>query len=113
MEDPMPAELPIACSLSATELPVRQAQMAALGHDALTHASVDGTHAELRFAAGAGVRDRVEDVVVAEAGCCAFLSMRVSDAPDTVVLSIQAPEGAELVLRELVRSFSAEPHAAG
>jgi hypothetical protein len=87
--------------------------MAALGHDALTHASVDGTHAELRFAAGAGVRDRVEDVVVAEAGCCAFLSMRVSDAPDTVVLSIQAPGGAELVLRELVHAFSAEPQAAG
>jgi hypothetical protein len=112
MEDLMPSELPIACSLSATELPVRQAEMAALGQDALTHASVEGAHAELRFAAGAGVRERVQEIVVAEGGCCAFLTMHVSDAPDTVVLSIDAPDGAEPVLRELVDAFSAEPRAA-
>lgn len=45
----MPAEPPIACSLSATELPVRQAQMAELGRDALVEAHVGGTHAELRL----------------------------------------------------------------
>ena len=108
----MPAELPIACSLSATELPVRRAQMAALGRDALTHASVDGTHAELRFAAAPGVRARVVDIVVAEGRCCAFLTMRVTDAPETVVLSIDAPEGAELVLRELVDAFRGAPQPA-
>ena len=108
----MPSELPIACSLSAAELPVRQAQMAALGRDAMTHTRVDGTHAELRFAARTGVRDRVEEIVVAEGACCAFLTMRVSDAPDTVLLSIDAPDGAELVLRELVDAFRAEPQVA-
>jgi hypothetical protein len=108
----MASELPIACSLSATDLRVRQAQMAALGHDALTHTTVEGTHAELRFSAGAGVRARVQEIVVVEGGCCAFLTMRVSDALDTIVLSIDAPEGAELVLRELVDSFRAEPQAA-
>jgi hypothetical protein len=112
MEDPMPSELPIACSLSATELPVRQAQMAALGRDALVHTRVEGTHGELRFAAGAGVRDRVQEFAVAEGECCAFLTMRVSDGPDAVVLSIDAPEGAEPVLRELVDAFRAEPQAA-
>ena len=107
----MPSDLPIACSLSAAELPVRQAQMAALGRDALTRTSVGGRHAELGFAARAGVRDRVEEIVVAERECCPFLTMRVSDAPDAVVLSIDAPEEAELVLRELVEAFRAEARA--
>jgi hypothetical protein len=89
----MPAELPIACSLSATE--VRTAD----------------THAELRFAAGAGVRDRVDAIRAAESRCCAFLDMAVSDEPDTVVLTIDAPEGDELVLAELVDAFRGEPQA--
>jgi hypothetical protein len=63
----------------------------------------------LRFAAGAGVRERVASVVAAETSCCAFLTMRVSDEPGAVVLDIAAPDDAELVLRELVDSFRAEP----
>src|SRR4051794_16300562 len=102
----MPDELPIACSLSATELPVRQAQMAALGRDALVDASVDGAHAELRFAAGATVRARVEELAAAERDCCAFLTMRIDAEPDAVLLSIDAPADAELVLAELVAAFS-------
>jgi hypothetical protein len=106
----MPDELPIACSLSATELPVRQAQMAELGRDALVVARVAGTQAELRFAAGSGVRERVQSIVVAERECCAFLTMRVDDAPDEVRLTIDAPEDAEPVLAELVDAFRGEPH---
>jgi hypothetical protein len=105
----MPRELPIACSLSATELPQRLRAMAGLGRDALLDSRTDGTHATLRFAAGAGVRDRVDAIVDAESRCCAFLAMRVTDAPGTVVLSIDAPEGAEAVLAELVDAFAADP----
>jgi hypothetical protein len=108
----MPAELPIACSLSATELPARLAEMAALGDTALVDARQDATHAELRFAAGAGVHERVEAVVAAESQCCAFLTMRVSGEPDTVVLTIDAPQGAEVVLGELVDAFRGQLRAA-
>jgi hypothetical protein len=101
----MPAEPPIACSLSATELPVRQAQMAELGRDALVAANVASARAELHFAAGAGVRERVEGFVAAESQCCAFLTMRIDDAPDEVRLTIDAPEDAEPVLAELVGAF--------
>jgi hypothetical protein len=101
----MPYELPIACSLRATELPVRQAQMAALGRDALMDTSVDGAHAELRFAAGAAVRERVEEFAATERACCAFLTMRIDDEPNAVLLSIDAPADAELVLAELVAVF--------
>lgn len=104
----MSDELPIACSLNATELPVRLAEMAALGRDALIGTRTEPTRAELRFAAGADVRRRVEAIVAAESECCAFLTMRVDDEPDVVVLSIEAPEGAEVVLEEMVAAFRAE-----
>ena len=108
----MPTELPIACSLSATELPKRLAEMAELGRAALVDARTEPLQAQLRFAAGAGIRDRVDAVAVAESHCCAFLTMQVADEPDTVVLTITAPEGAEAVLGELVDAFRGQPQAA-
>jgi hypothetical protein len=62
----MPTELPIACSLGATELPARLAELAALGDEALLDARQDGNTAELRFAAGIGVRERLEAVIAAD-----------------------------------------------
>lgn len=103
----MPHALPIACSLDAAELSARLDAMAELGDDALLDSRVAGRRAELRFAARAGVRDRLDAIVAAEARCCAFLAMRVAEERDTVVLTIAAPEGAEPVLEELAGAFSA------
>jgi hypothetical protein len=108
----MPAELPIACALSANDLPERLAEIADLGHAALVGTRHDGAHAELRFAAAAGVRERVAAIVAAESHCCAFLAMRVTDEPDTVVLTIDAPQGAEPVLQELLDAFRGQAQAA-
>jgi hypothetical protein len=108
----MPTELPIACSLIATELPKRLADMADVGRAALLDVRHDGTHAELRFAAGDGVRDRVDAIRAAESQCCAFLDIAVTDEPDTVVLTIDAPEGADVVLTELVDAFRDNEQAA-
>jgi hypothetical protein len=108
----MPAELPIACSMSAAKLPARLAQIAALGRDALMDVRLSGTHATLRFTACDGVRERVTSLAAAESACCAFLAMQVSDELDGVVLSISAPEDAEPVLHELVDAFRGEPQAA-
>lgn len=105
----MPAELPIVCSLSATELPKRLAEMADLGRAALLDVRADGRCAQLRFAAGPGCRERVDAIVAAESECCAFLTMRVTDEPDAIVVTIDAPEGAELVIQELVESFRGRP----
>jgi hypothetical protein len=112
MEVPMSTVLPIACSLKATELPERLAEMAALGRAALVDSRTGLTRAELRFAAGAGVCERVEAIVAAESQCCAFLKMAVTQEPGTVVLTIDSPEGAELVLAELVDAFRGEPQVA-
>ena len=109
-EDPMPRDaLPIACSLSAGELPERMAQMAALGRDALIDTRIEGTRARLRFAAAPDVRERVDVIVAAESLCCAFLTMRVTNEAGAVVLNIDAPDGAELVLSEMVDPFTAAP----
>ena len=105
----MPSELPIACSLSAAELPERLAELAALGRAALVDTRTEPHHAQLRFAAGEGVRERVEAMVAAESSCCSFLTMSVSEEPDLVVLTIDAPEGAELVLDEMVAAFRNSP----
>jgi len=104
--------MPMTCSLSASDLNGRLAEAADLGRAALLDAKSDGTRAELRFALGAGVRERVDAIVAAESLCCAFLAMRVSDAPAAVVLTIDAPAGAELVLADIVDSFRGDPQAA-
>lgn len=108
----MSEELPIVCSLSATDLTSRVAQIAELGRDALLDSRYDGTRAELRFASTEGVRARVDAIVAAESQCCAFLTMRVADDADAVLLTIDAPEGAELVVQELVDAFRGEPQTA-
>jgi hypothetical protein len=53
------------------------------------------------------VRARVDVIVAAESECCAFLAMRVSDEPDAIVLTIQAPNDAAPVLAQLVDAFGA------
>jgi hypothetical protein len=108
----MPTELPIACSLRANELTGRLAQMADLGGRALLEAELAGRRATVRFAGGAGVREQLTRIVAAESECCAFLAMSVRDEPDVVVLVIEAPEGAEVVVRELVGAFRGEAQAA-
>ncbi len=102
----MPADLPIACSLSAAELPARLATMTALGRDALLDVRMCDAGARLRFARNAEVRGRVDAVVAAESRCCAFLAMTVTEDAGAIALEIEAPDGAEPVLRDLVDAFA-------
>lgn len=97
--------LPIACSLTASDMHRRLTEIGALGADALVESRRHGAHAELRFADGAGIRARVDAIVAAESRCCAFLRMQTSREPDTIVLTIDAPDDAEPVLAEFVDAF--------
>jgi len=106
----MPSELPIACSLSATELRERLADMSAIGKRSLLAADVNGSRAVLRFRPRAG--EQLAAIVAAEAECCAFLRMKLDDASDAVRLTIEAPAGAESVLHDLVAAFSSDEQAA-
>src|SRR4051794_27115068 len=103
----MPTDLPIACSLSAAELPARLAEMNALGRSALVGVERTDTTAVLRFRPGAQTSARLAAVVAAEARCCAFLDMALRETPDALALTISAPRDAAPVLDELVAAFAA------
>lgn len=70
----------------------------------LLAASVEGRRAELRFRRSA--RADVAAIVAAEAECCAFLAMDMRNEGDDLVLTVDAPEGAEAVVDGLVAAFS-------
>jgi hypothetical protein len=107
----MPTDLPMACTLTPAELPARVAEMADVGREALEAAEVRGGAAVLRFRASGDTRERLTAIVAAEARCCAFLAMNLSDEPGRIVLTVGAPAGAEPVLDGLVAAFrgDAEP----
>src|SRR5688500_18744435 len=96
-------ELPLACSLDAPALAERLAEMRAVGRESLIAADPGG---ELRFRASPGVRQRIERIVAAEAECCAFLRLTLSEHDGELRLAVSAPEGAEPVAAGLVEAFA-------
>ena len=104
----MSVELPIVCSLSAPDLSARLAEIAELGRDALVQSHITGTRAELRFAGSEEVRVRIDAIVAAESQCCTFLSMHIAEQGDVIVLTIDAPKGAGMVVQQLVDAFCAQ-----
>src|SRR5256885_4460988 len=108
----MPTELPIACSLSSAELPARLAEMNDLGRSALLDVERTKTTAVLRFRHGGETSKRLAAIVAAEARCCAFLDMTLSESGDVLSLAISTPPGGAPVLDELVAAFAATPASA-
>src|SRR2546426_11576433 len=98
----MPSDLPIACTLTADEMPNRLAEMAELGRVALLSVQRHDARAILRFQPSSNSRARLERLVVAEGECCPFLDLDVRDEPDALWLTIAAPSGGETVLHQLV-----------
>jgi hypothetical protein len=100
----MTTEPPIACTLTAAEMPARRAEMAAIARD-LICADVHEAHAVLRFGTAAATRERVAAFVAAESRCCAFLRMQLREDPDALTLTIDGPADSEPVVRELVAAL--------
>ena len=96
-------DLPLACSLDGPALAERLAEMRAVGRESLIAAGPGG---ELRFRASPGVRQRLERIVAAEAECCAFLWLELSEHDGELRLAVSAPEGAEPVVAGLVEAFA-------
>jgi hypothetical protein len=95
--------LPIACTLDGPALAERLAEIRAVGREAFIGAETDGA---VRFHATPAIRARLEQIVAAEAECCPFLGLELSQTDDELRLTIAAPEGAELVRTELVAAFA-------
>lgn len=102
----MSRPLPIACTLSATDLRARGEELRALGGDGLLDATEDEARAVLRFRPDPSVRERVEALVAAESECCAFLDFEVAHGDDATVLTISAPNGGAEMVHELAAALA-------
>lgn len=98
-------EEPIVCSLSAGDMKQRLSDIADVGQASLL--AVDGMpdRPVLRFRDDAETRRRVQEIVAAEATCCAFLDLDVRQEADGLRLTISGPEHATPVIGDLVAAF--------
>jgi hypothetical protein len=90
---------PIACTLTAAELPTRIASARELGERALVGVEAADGRAVLSFD---GERESIDAFVAAESTCCSFLGFEISEDGERLKLEILSPEGGEPVLRGLV-----------
>ena len=102
----MPQELPIACTLSGPDLRERLAEIREVGHEALIDAGGQGGTRVLRFRRSGGIAERLARIVDAESYCCAFLDLRIHEAPGSISLTIAGPEEAAAVVDELAGAFA-------
>ena len=107
----MATEVPIACTLTATEYRVRLAEVSALVREALRRVERRGLTLGLRYEpeAAAQVRQLVEQ----ERTCCAFLQFDLEESVHEVRLLVTAPPAAAHLWAELaaVLSGDANGHA--
>jgi hypothetical protein len=101
----MSADEPIACSLGAADLEQRLVAIAAVGADSLIARKVDDGRHLLRFPADGATRRRLEEIVAAEAQCCAFLDLSLSEEGGELLLSIAAPRDAQAVADGFAAAF--------
>jgi hypothetical protein len=105
-EHRMTDRIPIACSLSATDLQTRLDEIAAVGTASLIRHDFDGERYRLRFRRDPETRRRLEAIVAAEAECCSFLDLRLAEENGELVLLIAAPQGGHLVAKQLAAAFA-------
>lgn len=99
----MATPLPVVCTLDASALRDRGAELAAIGRDGLLAAEIDGARATLRFSPA--VAERLEAVVAAERECCAWLGLDLARRGDQIELALTAPAGGEAAMHVLARAF--------
>jgi hypothetical protein len=103
----------MACSLAAGQLKQREKELEALGRREVISVSVgDGLPAVVSFKTDPETRAALERVVRAEAECCPFLEMKISDG-DSLDLTIDGPADAAPIVEGLVDAISGSPDRAG
>jgi hypothetical protein len=100
----MGTEVPIACTLSATDYRTRLAEIAALSRDALRRVERRGLTLDLRYAPEAAAR--VRQLVEQERACCAFLQFDLHEEADEVRLLVTAPPAAADAVPELLAELT-------
>ncbi len=77
---------PIACSLGPRDLQIRLDEIAELGAESLIAQETEEDRHLLRFRNSAETRRRLEALVAAEARCCPFLDLSLTQDGDELVL---------------------------
>jgi hypothetical protein len=94
---------PIACSLSAEDLPERLAWIRQVTTQSLLAHRLDGTRLHLTYVPEA--RAELERIVASERQCCGFLDFDIRDAQGGIELVIKAPAEAGANARWLFDQF--------
>ncbi len=95
-------EIPIACSLDASQQAERQGEFRAVMEAALIDRRIDDRGAVVRFRASPGVEDAIRDLSTQEHECCPFLDFDIASQDDVVVLRVIAPAEARSVVQALL-----------
>ncbi|MFG2974441.1 hypothetical protein ACGFYY_15800 [Streptomyces sp. NPDC048331] len=97
-----PAWVPQSCTLPTAERPLRVAEWDALFAERAGSLSRPGPlRLRLELAAGAGVEERVRDLVARESGCCSFFSFTVTPGTELIGLEIGVDQEHAAILEAL------------
>jgi len=95
-----PPDVPIACSLSATDMRQRQSEIARLASGSLrSRTAIDGGQ-RLAFAVNDDTADQIDRLVAAEAECCPFLRMDVRRDGELVIVDVTGPADAQPIIEQ-------------
>lgn len=97
---------PIACSLGADDLQRRLEEIAAVGAAGLISGDGENGEHRLRFNSDPKTRRRLEEIVAAEARCCSFLDLELTERGSELILTLTAPEDGRAVANELAAAFA-------
>lgn len=100
----MTNDLPIACTLSASDYRQRLAEIAALSRDALRRVEQRGLTLDLRYAPEAAAR--VRQLVEQERTCCAFLQFELYEDDHEVRLLVTASPAAADAVPDLLAELT-------
>jgi hypothetical protein len=104
----MPEDLPVVCSLGAGDLAQRLSAIAEIGAESLIDRRANEGRHLLRFRSDPKTQRRLEDVIAAEAECCAFLDLSLEEDGDDLILSIAAPEAGQATADGFAAAFAAQ-----
>lgn len=101
------AELPVACTLGASDGPARLQRWKRLHRIAALTAQLINGELEVRYQAGPEVLAELQDLVTAQRVCCAFVSWAVTQDSGQPILRVTAPAGSPQDIEPIAAMFAA------
>ncbi len=98
-------ELPVACTLGASDGPSRLQRWQHLHQIAVPVAQLTNGEFEVRYQPGLEVLAELQDLVAEERVCCAFVSWTVTEENGQPVLRVTAPTGSPQDIEPIAAMF--------